>query len=93
MVVLGGSCAEQPVRGEWGVRRGQQCSGPRGVRGPKPELSGGAAVVSPSGQLLHGPDEEMALATLSRDSLLEARARFEYTFRFRRPELYRLLAD
>jgi predicted amidohydrolase len=54
---------------------------------------GGAAVVSPSGQRLHGPDEEMALATLSRDSLLEARARFEYTFRFRRPELYRLLAD
>jgi hypothetical protein len=50
-------------------------------------------VVSPSGQRLHGPDEEMALATLSRDSLLEARARFEYTFRFRRPELYRLLAD
>jgi predicted amidohydrolase len=86
--VLASRCAENGVYGVACNARGRV-----EFAGLSQSFPGGAAVVSPSGQRLHGPDEEMALATLSRDSLLEARARFEYTFRFRRPELYRLLAD
>ncbi len=55
-------------------------------------FAGGAAVVGPDGSRLTSVEEEMVVHTLERQRLLEARARFEYTFRFRRPELYRTLA-
>ncbi len=53
---------------------------------------GGAVVVGPNGQPTAEVQAEVALATIHRAELLETRARFEYTFRFRRPELYRTLA-
>lgn len=59
---------------------------------------GGAMVVGPSGEQRQryqgvGDTAHMIVDELSRDALLEARARFEYTFRFRRPELYGSLAE
>jgi N-carbamoylputrescine amidase len=58
---------------------------------------GGALIVGPAGDILACDDEpagapRMLTATLSRADLLAARSRFEYTFRFRRPELYGALA-
>lgn len=58
---------------------------------------GGAMTVGPDGvvvdQLIETGDQpHMLVSTLRRERLLEARARFEYTFRFRRPELYAVLA-
>ncbi|MCW5965393.1 MAG: carbon-nitrogen hydrolase family protein [Bryobacterales bacterium] len=53
---------------------------------------GGAAILDPTGAAITAIETEIAVATLSRDALLEARSRFEYTFRFRRPALYGSLA-
>ncbi len=55
-------------------------------------FAGGAVIVGPDGNPLTKVGEEIALHTLNREALLEARSRFEYTFRFRRPELYGSLA-
>jgi N-carbamoylputrescine amidase len=65
--------------------------------GVSQEFGGGALAVGPAGQVLarHTDDTRvphMLVADLDRDLQLEARAAFEYTFRFRRPELYGLLA-
>ena len=60
--------------------------------GVRQQFAGGAAVVGPDGMPLSKVEEEMAIHTLKREMLLEARSRFEYTFRFRRPELYATLA-
>ncbi len=53
---------------------------------------GGSAVIDPTGSTVAGPEAALAVATIRRDGLLAARSRFEYTFRFRRPELYGALA-
>jgi N-carbamoylputrescine amidase len=65
--------------------------------GVRQRFPGGALTVGPAGavvaECLDTPGEpHMLLSTLRHDALLEARAQFEYTFRFRRPELYRILA-
>ena len=64
--------------------------------GVSQQFGGGALVVGPGGDVIARQDEatatpHMIVADLSRDAQLEARAAFEYTFRFRRPELYGLL--
>jgi predicted amidohydrolase len=61
-------------------------------------FGGGALVAGPGGQVLAQLDDEtrvpqLLVADLDRELQLEARAAFEYTFRFRRPELYGLLAQ
>jgi predicted amidohydrolase len=53
---------------------------------------GGAITIQPDGRPSSPVHAELAATTLRRDALLEARARFEYTFRFRRPDLYGPLA-
>lgn len=60
-------------------------------------FAGGALIVDPGGAAIARHEDEtfephMLTATLTRDALTEARARFEYTYRFRRPELYASLA-
>lgn len=55
-------------------------------------FAGGAAIVGPDGALLSSIEEEMVVHALKKETLLEARSRFEYTYRFRRPELYASLA-
>lgn len=65
--------------------------------GASQHFPGGALVVGPAGEMLACADEACGEATmlvtdLERSALTAARARFEYTFRFRRPELYRRLA-
>lgn len=55
-------------------------------------FAGGAAIMGPDGELLSSLEQEMAVHTLERQTLLDARSRFEYTYRFRRPELYGSLA-
>ncbi len=61
-------------------------------------FAGGSIVIGPSGQTLARNDEvaagpQLLTADLSREAQVDARAAFEYTFRFRRPELYRLLSE
>ena len=58
---------------------------------------GGALVVGPGGEVIaewkgDAGEPFLLLAELRRETLQEARASFEYTFRFRRPELYGPLA-
>jgi predicted amidohydrolase len=65
--------------------------------GVSQQFAGGALAVGPGGQVLARHTDEtdvphMLVADLDRDLQLQARAAFEYTFRFRRPELYGLLA-
>ncbi|MCC6265008.1 MAG: carbon-nitrogen hydrolase family protein [Bryobacterales bacterium] len=55
-------------------------------------FAGGAAIVGPDGALLSSIEEEMVVHALKKETLLEARSRFEYTYRFRRPELYASLS-
>lgn len=51
-------------------------------------FAGGAVIVGPDGAAMTPIEPEIVVHTLKRETLLEARSRFEYTFRFRRPELY-----
>jgi N-carbamoylputrescine amidase len=90
--VLQARCAEN---GLFGVA----CNyfGPVAFAGVEQCFPGGAMTLDPAGRVSaaiteaeNGP--HMLVSTLRRDELLEARARFEYTFRFRRPELYKSLA-
>ena len=62
--------------------------------GVSQRFGGGALVVDPAGRAIAAPggNDGMAVADLTRAAQLEARAAFEYTYRFRRPELYDLLA-
>lgn len=55
-------------------------------------FAGGTAIIGPDGALISSLQEEMVVHTLERQTLLDARSRFEYTYRFRRPELYASLA-
>jgi N-carbamoylputrescine amidase len=64
--------------------------------GVEQTFPGGAIIVGPEGQVIaeqrnNGPS--MLLADLTAEELRDARARPEYLFRFRRPELYRGLAE
>lgn len=66
--------------------------------GVSQHFPGGAMVVGPDGAVLARHEEETAaphvlMADLERARLTSARAAFEYTFRFRRPELYRALSE
>lgn len=85
--VLRARCAENGVFGVACNYRGSV-----EYAGVPQAFPGGAVVVGPDGGLADTVQEEMAVAALTRETLLEARSRFEYTFRFRRPELYGPLA-
>jgi predicted amidohydrolase len=66
--------------------------------GAEQTFGGGAVVLGPDGRELarHRDDDRgahMVVADLDREAQIEARAAFEYTFRFRRPELYGRLAQ
>lgn len=52
---------------------------------------GGAMIVGPNGSVLAQSDSQMLVFGLHAEVLMEARSAFEYTFRFRRPELYEML--
>ncbi len=61
-------------------------------------FAGGALIVDPSGAIAARTEADdrggdLLIADLRRDDQIKARAAFEYTFRFRRPNLYALLAD
>ncbi len=60
--------------------------------GAEQVFPGGSMVVGPDGGVITEGPSQMLLAHLDAQSMLEARSAFEYTFRFRRPELYGLLA-
>ncbi len=59
--------------------------------GASQSFPGGTMVIGPSGELIAEDAGSMLIADLSAQRMMEARAAFEYTFRFRRPELYRSL--
>lgn len=66
--------------------------------GATQKFPGGGLVIGPRGEKLAtwpnaGDEPGMMVCDLSRDDLLTARAEPEYLFRFRRPELYRPLAE
>lgn len=66
--------------------------------GVSQRFAGGALAVGPDGRVLARQVDEidvphLLVADFDRDRQVEARAAFEYTFRFRRPELYALLAQ
>ena len=63
------------------------------LAGATQTFPGGAMVVGPSGAVMAEGNGDMLIAELESEKLLQARSAFEYTFRFRRPELYRSLAD
>lgn len=90
--VLQARCAEN---GAFGVA----CNYFGDVRyaGVDQRFPGGAMIVGPGGAVLARHEEEtpeahMLVSTLTRATLIDARAQFEYTYRFRRPELYASLA-
>ena len=65
--------------------------------GVSQRFGGGALVVGPAGDVIARQDDTtstspLVVADLLRETQLEARSAFEYTFRFRRPDLYGLLA-
>lgn len=65
--------------------------------GSEQRFPGGAMVVGPAGTVLARHDDESAtphvlVADLWKGALDDARSQFEYTFRFRRPELYGALS-
>lgn len=61
--------------------------------GVEQTFPGGAMIIGPSGAVIADGNASMLIADLKADSLNEARAQPEYLFRFRRPELYRALAE
>lgn len=60
--------------------------------GVKQSFPGGAMIVGPNGEVTHEGSGDLLLAELTPERLQAARSAFEYTFRFRRPELYGALA-
>lgn len=90
--VLTARCAENGV---FGVA----CNyfGDVAFAGVTQSFPGGGMIVGPGGDVLTRQEAvtstpHMIALTLERDALLDARSRFEYTYRFRRPELYGSLA-
>lgn len=68
------------------------------LAGVSQSFGGGALVIDPSGRVLARQEDasatpHMLVANLTSAAQLQARAAFEYTFRFRRPELYGPLAS
>jgi N-carbamoylputrescine amidase len=61
--------------------------------GARQVFPGGAMVVSPDGSVIGQGEGDLLITELQAEKLLEARSAFEYTFRFRRPELYGSLAE
>lgn len=59
--------------------------------GAEQTFPGGAMVVGPGGSVVTEGVAPVLVADLFAQSLRDARSAFEYTFRFRRPELYELL--
>lgn len=67
------------------------------LAGVSQAFGGGALALDPAGRVLARQDDggaapHLLVADLTRDAQIRARAAFEYTFRFRRPELYGSLA-
>ena len=60
--------------------------------GAEQVFPGGAVIVGPGGAVVAEGAERVLSASLTAQALLDARSSFEYTFRFRRPELYESLA-
>ena len=84
--VVQARCSENGLFGVACNYRGQvSCAGADQV------FPGGTMVVGPGGAMLNEGSEPMLMAKLESQALLDARSAFEYTFRFRRPELYDLL--
>ena len=61
--------------------------------GVEQTFPGGSMIVGPCGEVIAHSEAPMLIADLHAESLIEARAQPEYLFRFRRPELYRTLAE
>src|SRR5690606_37539121 len=85
-------CAENGVFGVACNTRGEVS-----FAGVSQYFPGGVMIVAPDGEVLaraaaEGEQDAMLVGDLDRARLVEARTRFEYTFRFRRPELYGALA-
>lgn len=85
-------CAENGVFGVACNTRGEVS-----FAGVSQRFPGGGMIVGPEGDVLatveaEGEAAAMLVGDLRRERLVEARTRFEYTFRFRRPELYGPLA-
>lgn len=90
--VLTARCAENGVFGA-------ACNyfGDVAFAGATQHFPGGAMLTGPGGEVLARQETvtaepHMIALTLERQTLLDARSRFEYTYRFRRPELYASLA-
>jgi N-carbamoylputrescine amidase len=85
--VLQARCAENGV---FGIAC--NLAGRAHFAGISQDFAGGAAIFGPDGKPVTELAGDIAVAQLSRDTLDAARAAFEYTLRFRRPELYGSLA-
>lgn len=86
--VLKARCAENGLFGVACNYRGSVSSA-----GANQTFPGGTLVIGPDGRTIAGDfsagdSSEMLIADLKAEHLLAARSAFEYTFRFRRPELY-----
>lgn len=81
--VLQARCAENGIYGA-------ACNylGDVAFAGARQSFPGGAMTLGPGGHVLGESSSPMLLTEFSAQGLLDARAAFEYTFRFRRPELY-----
>lgn len=91
--VVRARCAENGVFGVCANYLGTvECAG------ASQSFPGGAMILGPEGELIAESHEiahqpQLLLADLTHRRLVDARAGFEYSFRFRRPELYRLLTS
>lgn len=81
--VLQARCAENGIFG-----LACNYSGAVEFAGVKQTFPGGAMMVGPGGEVMHEGSGDLLLAELTPERLQAARSAFEYTFRFRRPELY-----
>lgn len=86
--VLQARCAENGLYGIAVNYRGDVA-----YAGATQSFPGGACIVGPHGRVMAETAEPLLVAELTADALRQARASFEYTYRFRRPELYRRLAE
>jgi predicted amidohydrolase len=85
--VVRARCSENGVFGVCANYRGAvSCAG------ASQTFPGGALVVGPGGAIMAESPGPL-FTDLHARQLLDARSRFEYTFRFRRPELYKKLAE
>ena len=85
--ILQARCAENGV---FGIAC--NLSGQASFAGVSQAFPGGSALFGPDGKPLTALASEVAIARLDREALDAARAAFEFTFRFRRPEIYGGLA-